>query len=178
MSKSEGEVVRGEVYLVERAWGARRPDRFSQKEWNSSDHRQPFGCSLARNYAWRPDDSVKKNGFFWRKTDTTSPVCNNFFPSYLLLTAIYCLPVGEFVFVFLAVVVHCASPRCYSSDVHTPFHDNIYLISDNPLYWCFRSEKELRECGIILGNTTFSRDFATTSAHTLDTEFCQTKSTC
>ena len=31
MSKSEGE-VRGEVYfLEERAWGARRPDRFSQK---------------------------------------------------------------------------------------------------------------------------------------------------
>ena len=51
MSKSEGE-VRGEVYfLEERAWGARRPDRFSQKKWNSSGSRQPFGCSLARNYA-------------------------------------------------------------------------------------------------------------------------------
>ena len=55
MSKSvvrvrEGD-VRCEVFLVERAWGARRPDRFSQKEWNSSGRRQPFGCSLARNYA-------------------------------------------------------------------------------------------------------------------------------
>jgi hypothetical protein len=68
-------------------------------------------------------------------------------PSSFLLTNrmgvayVACFTVGEFV--FLAVVVHCASPRCYSNDVHTPFHDNIYLISDNPLYWCCRSEKEL-----------------------------------